>query len=718
MVSWFRGAVAEEWRPWPVAVWRLFRLLSRQMSKTFLTVSSRARLSWTSAATPGTQCGITGRAPSAPSLLQRKNHPMRHLLVLLLVLLSGGVFAGEATIATWRGPAYDGVMPAKNLPTSFVWFDQDAPPIGEVGAGMLDPKAGGQSKAVMPHQPGARVNAVWRTELPSWGQSAPIAVGDKVFVTCDAVPGTEGKHVLVCVDIPSGKLDWVRPIDHLLAWKDKTAAAKVQAIRLAEVNGWAEAMRVWNSVWWDNTKYRKYAGADAGQAWGEFQACKEYMKDLHPDRQAAFDAAVAKGYKEIDRGYWRGVGRFGHPEREKQFKEARDTRARIYTHNKEAPWYGSTCGSVVSDGTAVYAVAAPDAMVCYELDGTLRWAADLEVGPRTGGMAGGSHRDMAAPALVDGLVMWHTTVNFTTYAYDCATGRQAWKVQLPAEWYTDGKHPNYPQFKQGVPKHYHAHMGPGGTPVPMMLADKKGGKPVSVIVLSNGHVHRVSDGKVLGWFSTLQPDIANEEGYGSRPQYEIYATAVAKDDVYFSIKATATRLWLEGDSLKSELIWSTPATKKGEKGRGLYSPYHSLILTSQGVLAGDLLVDLATGKPSLSSITRGRSPNGNLSGCISADGLYIWRGEGDQGEKSMRYMIIGLGDVADARATPSARSGFGLIVEGRYSDAVHQRNIDRFGTPRISLGWAHPTASGNRIFVRTHAYLYCFGTGEWKPPGR
>lgn len=606
-------------------------------------------------------------------------------------------------------------MPALDLVTSFVWFDKDAPSIGEVGAAMIDPKRGGQDKATMPHKPGDRVNALWRVEMPSWGQSAPIAVGDKVFLTCDASPGTEGKHVLVCVDIPSGKLDWVRPIDHLLAWKDQAAVARVQAVRKAEVEGWAEAMRVWNSVWWDNDKFRKYAGTDAGQAWGQFQACKQYMRGLHPDRQAAFDAALAKGYKAIDRGYWREIGRFGHPERLRQFKEARETRARIYTHNKEAPWYGSTCGSVVGDGKAVYALAAPDALVCYELDGKLRWAEDLEVGPRTGGMAGGSHRDMSAPVLVDGKIVWHTTTNFTTFAYDCATGRQVWKVQLPAEWYTEGRtHPNYPQFKQGVPKHYHAHMGPGGTAVPMVLNDKGSGRTVAVVVLPTGHVHRVSDGKVLGWFSTLQPDIV-DDAYGSRPQYELYATAVAKKDVYFSIKATATRLWLEGESLKSELLWNTPAAKRGEKGRGLYRPHHSLILTGDGVLSGDLLVDQTTGKLKLSSITRGRSPNGNLSGCLSADGLYIWRGKGDQGNKSLQWMLIGLGDVADARATPSARFGFGLIAEGRYSDAVHQRNIDRFGTPRIGLGWAHPTAFGNRIFVRTHAYLYCFGAGQWKP---
>lgn len=70
------------------------------------------------------------------------------------------------------------------------------------------------------------------------------------------------------------------------------------------------------------------------------------------------------------------------------------------------------------------------------------------------------------------------------------------------------------------------------------------------------------------------------------------------------------------------------------------------------------------------------------------------------------------------RAFPAGGHGYvsGFISADRLLVRVRQGFIDRFGRSRIHLVWAHPTAFGNRLFIRTHACLYCFGKGQWKPP--
>ena len=56
----------------------------------------------------------------------------------------------------------------------------------------------------------ATSNVLWKTELPGAGHASPIVFGDKVF-TVSAVAPTE-ERLLLCLDAPSGKLLWQRPV--------------------------------------------------------------------------------------------------------------------------------------------------------------------------------------------------------------------------------------------------------------------------------------------------------------------------------------------------------------------------------------------------------------------------------------------------------------------------------------------------------------------------
>lgn len=624
---------------------------------------------------------------------------MRACLLTIIPFLA--IIAGEAPLlTTWRGPAYDGVMPAQGLPMHFCWYDQDGP---DLAAKVPKPEnAGGNNTwerslygGILPGgawpKPGTRTNACWRVPLPAWGASTVVAVGTKAFTTCEAVPGTDCQYTLVCVDIPTGKLDWVKPIDHLLAMP-QGEAAKLAALRKAEVEGWAETMRLWNRIYWDNDQ-DTWFGTNWCDAWSD-RLKGGRPGELSAERKALEAKAKADGYTDMSPdGYHRKTGRYGHAGRETAYKAALESRAYVHCHNKDWPWYGSTCSSPVGDGAAVYAVVSPDAAVCYELDGKLRWAADMQVGPRPGGFFKDVHRHMASPVIADGKLIYFNNTGLCVFAWDCATGRLAWKSELPLvvtpkiarDWWVPK-----------VPQNYGGHMGPGGTPVVMPLKDAKSGQMVNVVIIANGDVFRVADGRHLGWFN------ANGD--------VVYATAAWHGDVYLGKHGIAHRLGLEGDTLVAKEIWNR--SEKGVDGTdsaGNRADCHKTYLSlttvpGKGFITTAGLWDAATGK-TLQDRISALPGHGYVAGCLSRDGLYVHRSKAI-GNETVTYGMARL----DGGAT-----GIGLIVEGKHPDEVRQAAIDRFGMSRIHPGWCHPTAHGNRILIRTNAYMYCFGEGAWQP---
>lgn len=627
----------------------------------------------------------------------------RMLCCLMVTAAAVGVQAGEpaseagqtgvaSLITTWRGHTYQGVMPAEGVVMEFVSYDADAEDLAQrmpmpgrpSGRNGLERAiysclaGGGDYRQGAWPKPGTSTNLCWRAPLPAWGASSVVCVGDKAFVTCEAVPATDCRYTLVCVDIPIGILDWVKPIDHLMAMPRDTAE-ELAAIRRAEVEGWAETMRLWNRIYWDNERDNWFGMEKERNAW------KDRLKGgrpgkLSPEREKLLAEANAGGYGMSPDGYHQHTGRYGHAERLADFKTASRSRAYVHCHNKDWPWYGSTCSSPVGDGSAVYAVVSPDAAVCYDLKGNLRWVADMAVGPRPAGFFAGIHRHMASPVIADGKLLYFSNTGMCVFAWDCRTGKLAWKTDLPRvvepknarDWWTPK-----------VPRNYNGHMGPGGTPVVMMLKDTATNESVEVVIIANGDVLRAADGKHLGWFD------ANGDA--------VYATGTYHGDIYLGKHGTAHRLHLEDGKLVAEKLWN----------RRDHKSYLSLAAIDRGFITTDGLWDPATGRTLADAGDLWEGRHGYVAGSISRDGIYVKRWS-EIGNSTILFSINDLN---------SNRRGLGIIVEGKQPDAVRQAAIDRFGMSRIHLGWAHPTMHGNRIFVRTNTHLYCFGKGEWKSAG-
>lgn len=93
---------------------------------------------------------------------------------------------------SWRGPNGDGHSKETNIPVK--WSTQ---------------------------------SIVWKTTLPGEGQSSPVVVGDRIFLTAAIDKGK--KRVVLCVDRRSGKILWQRD-----AWVGVPEKSH-------EMNGWASA---------------------------------------------------------------------------------------------------------------------------------------------------------------------------------------------------------------------------------------------------------------------------------------------------------------------------------------------------------------------------------------------------------------------------------------------------------------------------------------------
>lgn len=107
----------------------------------------------------------------------------------LFVLFASSMISGAADWPRFRGPNGSGIAP-DDKPVPVEWS--------------------------------ATKNLKWKTALPGPGSSSPIVVGDRIFVTCWSGYATEGqqssgditalKRHLVCVDRTTGKILWDRSV--------------------------------------------------------------------------------------------------------------------------------------------------------------------------------------------------------------------------------------------------------------------------------------------------------------------------------------------------------------------------------------------------------------------------------------------------------------------------------------------------------------------------
>jgi outer membrane protein assembly factor BamB len=618
----------------------------------------------------------------------RKEKPMNASTKTMSVVTLGvalAISAGAAEPAprsySWRGVDGTGVFPAKDLVTEFMDIAAD-----------YEPQELQNRRLPATAKPGMRKNIVWRTLLPHWGNNAPIAVGDKVFVLCNEGWKSDAP-LLVCLDARNGKILWQKEVDHMDAWPQDQAAVGKQC-RANELARWRKYMGWWNKLYWDDRRNAWKTGVLAPKGQAATSPLSDEQKQLLAQAQAdGLNMAPTWGGSTSARhGLAEDTG-----EGAANFKKCVENRYYWYQGwTSDEPYYGSVMGSVVSDGRYVYAVTALSAAACFDMDGQRVWVTDLGAKPVQTGQNGNLdpvHFNISSPVLAEDKLLYYDRDGGRMLGLDKASGRIVYQTAAPV---VPGSSPKKEPQRPG----YEGYFAPGGTPVVMRIASGQPAGPLTTAVVSgHGLVVRVSDGALLGQVTMPRPGEADPGTPSST-----YNSWTAKEDVLFCQRIHdwyyALRLQIENNALRQELKWRS--TEIG------YNPGANLILAGDRLIVGpvgkvaegQVALDILTGKET----ARGPSPAGYSTGLGAGDGKIVFR--------------AGVGSYSVVRLPDLKPIGGGVLVAPKPTGEVRQRHIAFLGKAQIGGGWTGITCFGNRIYARDTDYLWCIGDPEkpYLPP--
>ena len=221
-------------------------------------------------------------------------------------------------------------------------------------------------------------NIVWSTPLPSWSNSTPVPVGDKLFMCSE--PDT-----LLCVSATDGKILWQRTNGY------KDIASAEDLAKIDPANAQVADLR-----------------KQLAQAQAAFYKLRTEVQDKPDDAdlKTKLDEAKAKG--------------------DDLQKQLQPLETAWYVLPKTYQINGFSTPTPVCDGQRVYALFNHGVVAAYDLSGNLLWRRFTEKPSSEWGHS-------TSPVIADGKLIIHIK-NLT--ALDPATGAEIWKVKLPEDWGT------------------------------------------------------------------------------------------------------------------------------------------------------------------------------------------------------------------------------------------------------------------------------------------
>lgn len=224
----------------------------------------------------------------------------------------------------------------------------------------------------------------WVTELPSWGHSSPIAIGDKVFITVEPLEGKRDFPALICLDGASGKILWDKALNHLSAVPSGKAAGDA-----------------WKDVMADFAKRQAFC-----QEYGKTKDTKA-MEAAGYEWNARWGKVIAKDEKPI----------------EAKVKIAKNAGFTLETWRHGCSGGNTNCvgtayATPVSDGKRIWTTTAWGGFFCHDLDGKELWVAFSP------GEAGEYCRNGHSPILWKNLLL--SDITALARAFDADTGKLLW----------------------------------------------------------------------------------------------------------------------------------------------------------------------------------------------------------------------------------------------------------------------------------------------------
>lgn len=552
-------------------------------------------------------------------------------------------------------------------------------------------------------------NIVWKTQMPSWANTQPLVVGDRVFTLNEF-------WSLSCVDANSGKILWT----HSCSPWDAAGLDRALVQRLENLYDIQQAaMGFPYRMFAFGTVTRGIPIEEVSSLLGDYEKdvprILEGLKQYDPDNMAVYEAEGKKALQAMEplrhpdtlplknhQGYPRAIDFKSMAEANKNLeKDIRSLDQTILKRIRELgkikaclqqPWgnmVGFCMQAPASDGRRVYARWYQGQTVCVDLEGKRLWAKfDEGFSNAINGACGNP------PVLFDRLVYLHYPGPKHAFgkAYDKLTGEEKWTVNLDRS-------------------------GSVRPPVPMRL--KNTTPALAVLVLQDGQIIRMKDGVCVG-------KLPRDDGPECSP-------AVAVGNLLFGggTKQGQTTLAVSAYRLTERDENAVEAVK-------VYTtqipPKHQGIIASDKYLVDTDVVAISTG----TILNQGKQrKNGDRTSDILCGNLRIWcGGEGggmlawgptlDHGwggrrfdGKSLRFFTVeDLTNPANPRTLSTTNYLGGAFQPPvpwyqKWSPALYA-NPNYFdkstGKPaHVIYQDTGVYAQGNRLFIRTVGHLYCIG---------
>lgn len=229
-------------------------------------------------------------------------------------------------------------------------------------------------------------NVIWKTAMPSWGNSSPVMAGSRLFVCAEP-------EKLVCVDTTSGKILWQKSSEYLDALSEAEAAkARADMAKAGKLNG--ERQRLERQLRKLKEKLKK--GPPIGEDLDEYE-----------EARAETEAEAKELEQESKRlhGQITALGRYQRPA----------------THGAN----GYSTPTPVTDGELVCALFGTGVAAAFGLDGSRKWTKLL---PKP--TQGWGHS--ASPVLVGERFIAH--VGNEVIALHATTGEELWRQRSGTHW--------------------------------------------------------------------------------------------------------------------------------------------------------------------------------------------------------------------------------------------------------------------------------------------
>jgi len=540
-------------------------------------------------------------------------------------------------------------------------------------------------------------NIAWKTEMPGFSNSQPIVVGDRVITTAE--PSS-----LVCLDVHTGKILWIRennPFDIMgLPEKEADALTTYMAQLYAVI-------ATFRSLVGNYTRLPEKATAADRALWLKHMRWAEQV--LLAMAKGPYVQRVQESLRRMDKiladfHALTAGDSSGHLDGPMQAMAGAATTwiHDSYTFYPCSHWdgfIGWTFPTPVSDGEFIYASMGQGQIVCYDLTGRRIWARffrNVHAGARAGtpGCNMG-HEHCPSPRLIGDVLVAQVTVLPKHYdglhGLDKRTGEVLWSTR---------------DVTNRTRSHNH---------VAIPLPD---GGVLDVLACANGKILRARDGKLL--CGTGEPGTHGPNAGGC-------TDVVSGNRWFFMGKSGVVAYELTAfseDKVEARRLWEAPLTH----------------VNSTAVLSGDYLYRLngsghivdvrhgalvrANGKKPADFTIRPAYPSPILAG------KYLIRVAGGQRTKpfAVNSQVLELAEAGKPR----------LIAETNLLDGDPIPRMPRLEThiPGYEPGdlWgkcgATPTqfahssmcAQANRLFFRSIGHLYCIGDPkapyDWNPASR